>query len=411
MWNALRQGDRTSILLIPALGLAAILLAGMVMHMLTEAPGTNSYGLMADAFLHGRMDVFNCFDSDCVTFNDKVYVIFPPVPAVVAMPFVAMFGTDFHAFASIGFACFVATLILWWRIFERLGVEQDTIVWLLLALAFGSPLFYVSIRADRVWFFAQSINFLLLTLALFEVMRGGRLLVAGIYLGLAFLCRQMTILLAPFLFVLALREDEKLISFRASYIKRVLQFGLPILAAVAVYLIYNQMRFGDPLETGYRYIANPTLDHWSLINERLVNHGLFSKDYLLVNSFYLFVQGFHLEWGGPSLLTPVSLDQMGTSLLAASPFVLLVAFMPFNRQTIIAGLCAILILGVTLFYHGNGYSQYNVQRFVLDWAVVLFFLLGLAVHKGVRPAFAVLTVYAIGLNVVAMAALALLNQS
>jgi hypothetical protein len=411
MWDVLKQRDRTRILLIPALGLAAILLAGMAMHMLTEAPGTNSYGLMADAFLHGRMDVFNCFDSDCVTFNDKVYVIFPPVPAVVAMPFVAMFGTGFHAFASIGFACFIATLILWWRIFERLGVEPETIIWLLLALAFGSPLYYVSIRADRVWFFAQSINFLLLTLALFEILRGGRLLLAGIYMGLAFLSRQMTILLAPFLFVLALREDENLISFRAPYIKRALSFGLPILAAVAVYLVYNQLRFGDPMETGYRYIAKPALDQWSLINERLVNHGLFSKDYLLFNSLYLFVQGFHLEFGGPSMLTPVGLDQMGTSLLAASPFVLLVAFMPFNRRTVVGGLCAILILGVTLFYHGNGYSQYNVQRFVLDWAVVLFFLLGLTVHKNMRPAFAVLATYAIGLNVIAMVALALLHQS
>ncbi len=176
-------------------------------------------------------------------------------------------------------------------------------------------------------------------------------------------------------------------------------------------MIYNQMRFDDPLETGYKYIAKPALDHWSLINERLVNHGLFSKDYLLFNSLYFFVQGFHLEWGGPSLLTPVGLDQMGTSLLAASPFVLLVVFMPFNRETIVGGLCAILILSVTLFYHGNGYSQYNVQRFVLDWAVVLFFLLGLAVHKGMRPAFAVLTIYAIGLNVVTMVALALLHQS
>lgn len=411
MWNVLKQSDRSRILLIPALGLAVILFAGMIMHMLTEAPETNSYGLMANAFLHGRMDVLNCFDSDCVTFNDKVYVIFPPVPAVVAMPFVAMFGTGFHAFASIGFACFIATLTLWWRIFERLGVEPETIVWLLLALAFGSPLYYVSIRADRVWFFAQSINFLLLTLALFEVLRGGRLLLAGIYVGLAFLSRQMTILLAPFLFVLALREDEKLISFRAPYIKRAFSFGLPILAAVAVYLIYNQMRFGDPMETGYRYIAKPALDHWSLINERLVNHGLFSKDYLLFNSLYLFVQGFHLEFGGPSMLAPVGLDQMGTSLLAASPFVLLVAFMPFNRRTIVGGLCAILILGVTLFYHGNGYSQYNVQRFVLDWAPVLFFLLALSVQKNMRPAFAVLTTYAIGLNVVTMVALALLHQS
>jgi hypothetical protein len=142
-----------------------------------------------------------------------------------------------------------------------------------------------------------------------------------------------------------------------------------------------------------------------------VKYGLFGAEYWLSNAFYLFIQGFHVEWGGAELLTPVKLDPMGTSLLAASPFVLLAVFTPMRRDVVIGGLCAALIMGITLFYHGNGFSQYNAQRFVLDWAVVLFFALALAVREGMRPAFAVLTVYGIGLNVVAMALLALLHQS
>lgn len=411
MWNAVKGWDRAQWLLLPALAIAAMLLAGMLMHLVTEQPRSNSYALLADSFLHGKLDSAQCYDSDCVVYDGKNYVIFPPVPAVVAMPFVAAFGTDFSGFAAIGFVCLLAAAFLWWRIFDRLGVEKQTAVWLLLALAFGSPLFYVSIRADRVWFFAQSINFLLLSLALYEVMRGGRIIVAGAYLGLAFLSRQMTILLAPFIYVLALRPDEKLFSLKWDNIKRGLIFGVPLIAAVAIYMAYNFARFGAPMETGYIYIAKPALDHWSLINERLVHHGLFSKDYVLFNAFHLFIQGFHVEWGGPALLTPLKLDPMGTSLLAASPFVLLVLFAPLDRETVIGGLCATLIMGITLFYHGNGFSQYNAQRFVLDWAPVLFFVLGLAVSKGVRPALAVLVIYAMGLNVVAMALLATLHQA
>ena len=410
MWNAIRGWDRAQWFMLPALALAAILLAGMVLHLVKEEPRSNSYALLADSFLHGKLDSAQCFDSDCVIVDGKSYVIFPPVPAVVAMPFVAAFGTDFHGFAAIGFACLLGSVFLWWRIFGKLGVEKQTAVWLLLALAFGSPLFYVSIRADRVWFFAQSINFLLLSLAMYEVMRGGRIMLAGAYLGLAFLSRQMTILLAPFLYVLALRPEENLISFKWPSLKRALAFGTPLIAAVAVYMAYNMARFGAPMETGYIYIAKPTLDHWSLINERLVHHGLFSKDYFLFNAFHLFIQGFHVEWGGPALLTPLKLDPMGTSLLAASPFVLLALFVPLDRETIIGGFCAALILGITLFYHGNGFSQYNAQRFVLDWAPVLFFVLGLSVSKALRPALAVLVIYAMGLNVVAMALLATLHQ-
>ncbi|MCE9649347.1 MAG: hypothetical protein K8R18_06950 [Parvibaculum sp.] len=406
--KAARALDRTQLLLIPAFAFAIVLLAGLLHHLATEAPGTNSYALLADAFLHGRLDVTRCFDSDCAHFGGKTYVIFPPVPAIVAMPFIAMFGTDFAGFAALGFLAFAGSLFLWRRIFERLGADGQTIVWLLLALAFATPLYYVSIRADRVWFFAQSINFLLVTLAIHEVMRGGRLVLAGIFLGAAFLCRQMSLLLLPFLFVLALKAEEPLISFRVGHIARALKLGLPVLGAVALYMIYNEVRFGMSMETGYAYIKVANPEHWTLINHRLNNVGLFSKDYVLFNAFYLFVQGFHVDWAGPDLLTPIRLDPMGTSLLAASPFVLLAVFTPLRRTAVVGGICAAAIVIVTLFYHGNGFSQYNTQRFVLDWMPVLFYVLALAIHKGLRPAFAVLTVYALGLNAVAMALLAVL---
>lgn len=406
--KAARDLDRTQLLLIPALGFTFILLAGLLQHMAGEVSGTNSYALLADAFLHGRLDVTQCFDSDCAHFNDKVYVIFPPVPAIVAMPFVAFFGVGFSGFSTLGFIAYAASLFVWRGIFQRLGTDAQTIVWLLLALAFATPLYYVSIRADHVWFFAQNINFLLVTLAINEVVRGGKLILAGALLGAAFLCRQMSILLLPFLLVLALKPEERLISFSADHIKRAVKLCLPVAAAVGVYMIYNEVRFGTPTETGYVYIKVANPDQWGLINHRLNNIGLFSKDYVLFNAFYLFIQGFHLDWGGPDMLTPLRLDPMGTSLLAASPFVLLTVFAPLRRTVVIGGLCAGAVLGVTLFYHGNGFSQYNTQRFVLDWMPVLFYALALTVSAQLRPAFAVLTTYALGLNVVAMTVLALI---
>lgn len=413
MFEALKRADRTTILLAITLVAASTLLAAMILQMIGEESGSNSYALMADGFLNGRLDVDRCFDSDCVTFDGKSYIVFPPVPAVVAMPFVAFFGPHFAGFSAIGFSAFLGSLFLWSRIFVSMGVARQTALWLLLALAFASPLFYVSIRADRVWFFAQCINFFLLSLALHEVMRGGRLIVAGVCLGLAFLCRQMTILLVPFYFVLALKAEEKLISFRWPHIARALKIGLPVAVAVGVYMAFNYARFGAPMETGYAYIAKPDLDHWSLINGRLLDHGLFSPAYFLFNAFHLFIQGFHVEWGGTNLLMPVKLDPMGTSLIAASPFVLLLYFVPLNRPVVIGAICASVIMGITLFYHGNGFSQYNTQRFVLDWAPVLFYALAatLAAQKNLRPALGVLVFYGVGLNLVMLGLLAVLHQT
>jgi len=399
---------RELVLLVLAGALALVLVAALGHRLVNETSGSNSYALLADAFLQGRLDVDKCFDSDCAHFDGRTYVVFPPVPALVAVPFVAVFGVDFSHFMAIGIVAFAGSLFLWWRILQTLEVRRETAIWLLLALAFASPLFYVTLRTDRVWFFAQSIDFLIVSLALHEIVRGASLLRAGIFIGAAFLCRQMSLFLVPFLFVLALRPEEPLISFSKAHVMRALKFGLPVAAAIGIYMTYNWIRFGDVMETGYLYIRVPDLDHWTLINHRLTTIGLFSKDYALFNAFYLFVQGFHVEWGGPDMLDMVALDPMGTSLLAASPFVLLAFFTPLTRPVMVGALCALVILGVTLMYHGNGFSQYNTQRFVLDWFPVMIFALAFAVRETLRPAFAVLATYAIALNVAAVAVLALL---
>lgn len=399
---------RENILLLAAGALVLVLVAALAHQFLSETGGSNSYALLADAFLHGRLDVDKCFDSDCAHFDGKTWVIFPPVPAVVAMPFVALFGVDFSHFIAIGLLAAAGSLLLWWRILEALGVRRDTAIWLLLALAFATPLFYVTLRTDRVWFFAQSIDFLLVSLAIHEVVRGANLIRAGIFIGAAFLCRQMSLFLVPFLFVLALRPEERLISFGREHVVRALKLGLPVAAAVGIYMFYNWVRFGHVMETGYIHIMVPDLDHWTLINHRLTTIGLFSKDYVLFNAFYLFVQGFHVQWGGPDMLNMISFDPMGTSLLAASPFVLLAFFTPLTRPIVVGGLCALAIVAITLFYHGNGFSQYNAQRFVLDWMPVLIFALAYAVRENLRPAFAVLATYGIALNVATVAVLALL---
>lgn len=399
---------REKFVLVVALLLALLLVMAIGRQMTVETGYTNSYAALADAFLHGRLDVDKCFDSDCAKFGGDRYVVFPPVPAIVAMPFVAAFGPGFHHFMIIGVVALAASLWLWWRILEAVGVRRETALWLLLALTFASPLFYVTLRADKVWFFAHSIDFLLVSAALHEVVRGMSLVRAGAFIGAAFLCRQMSVLLVPFLFALSLKPQEPLISLSKAHVVRALKLGLPVAAAIAVYLAYNWLRFGDAMETGYAYIAAPNLDHWSLINHRLTHIGLFSKDYVPFNAVYLLLQGFHVQWGGPDFLDIVAFDPMGTSIVAASPFILLAIFAPATRPIVIGALCAMLIAGITLFYHGNGYSQYNTQRFTLDWMPVMMFALALAVKEPIRPVFGLLATYGIALNVAAVAILAIL---
>lgn len=399
--------DRGLLLLVVAGLLAAILIAGLAMRALTETGDTNSYALLADAFLHGRLDVAGCVDVDCALYDGRTWVIFPPAPAVVAMPFVALFGAGFSGFILVATLAGVVSLWLWWRIFLRLSVDRPTMIWLVLALAFATPLYYVTIRGDGVWFFAQAIAFLLVTFAIHEAVRGGVLVLAGTAIGLAFLSRQMSIFYLPFLFALALRPDEPLVSLRWPHWRRALALGLPVVAALGVYFVYNYARFGSPLDTGYGYMMPSPAGEENMVTFRLREHGLFSSAYVLFNVMYLFVQGFHLQFADPAMIVPGALDSAGTSLLAASPFVLLAVFAPLRRPVAIGLLLIAVMVAPMLFYHSNGFTQYNVQRYVLDWLPILFVILALAVRKGLLPALQVLVTYAIGLNVVTMVMLAL----
>ncbi len=403
-----RRGlSRWSFVALAALGLVAALLGAFALRAWGEVGGTNSYALLADAFLHGRFDSPTCFDIDCARYAEKIYVIFPPAPAIVAMPLVAIFGPNASGFLILSGLMLAGVAWSWFGIAGRLGLGREARLWATMAFVFGTPAFYVGLRGDNVWFFAQTFGLLVSSVAVLAAM-DRRLWLAGMMIGLAFLTRQMTLFLAPFLFALSRPRDARLIAFDRATIVDALRLGLPLAAALAVYLGYNYARFGSPLETGYGYIAAyPSGDDRSFITWRIEDLGLFSKQYFLSNVLYLFVQGFHAEFGGRYMTELLRMDPSGTSLLAASPFVLF-AFYARPDAKLLAGLLAIVAAaGITLFYHSNGFIQHNVQRYVLDWLPALYVLM-LPALAGVSERiderlrlFKLLAVYAVGLNVVA----------
>lgn len=88
---------------------------------------------------------------------------------------------------------------------------------------------------------------------------------------------------------------------------------------------------------------------------------------------------------------------------------LMAFFTPLKRPVLIGIACAIVIAAPTFLYHSNGFSQYNVQRYVLDWLPILFYMLALAVTRREAPVFGLLVVYGMGLNLATMAVLAMLQ--
>ncbi|MDP2732731.1 MAG: hypothetical protein Q8O63_06430, partial [Hoeflea sp.] len=375
--------------------IAGLLVAALAYAAFTEQGEHNSAALMADAFLNGRLWVETCFDLDCASFGGRTYVVFPPFPGIAALPLAAIGGASATGFILLTTLCFALSMLLWRRILAGLGTGGAEARWLLLAIGFASPLFFVTIRGDGIWFFAQALAFLMTSLAVHEAM-AGRLVSSGAALGCAFLSRQMSIFYLPLLLVFSLRTEAPLWSMMGDKIIRSLKLGLPVLVAVGLYLAYNQARFGSPLENGYIHIDYGP----GILKERLDAYGLWSWKYVLFNLYHALVQGFHARFEGVGRMDLVGIDRFGTAFLVASPWLAMLFFTPVNRRTVFCGLLVAGLVTVMLFYHSNGYTQYNVQRYMLDWLPAALVMLAYAIQRHTTPLFPLAVLWGMGLNAV-----------
>ncbi|MFD0986993.1 hypothetical protein [Methyloligella solikamskensis] len=388
-------------------GLTLLFLAVLVMAVFREEPGSNSYVALADAFLHGQLHVNGCFDEDCAIYNGKAYVVFPPLPAIIAMPFVAIFGMDFHYFMPITLFAFAATAMLWWRIGGTLTEDRDLRMLFLLLVLFATPLIFVTLRGDHIWFFAQVWAFLFTTAALYATLISRSALLAGLFIALAFLCRQMSILYLPFLYVLLMEEERPLWHIdRAAFARGLRLIAFPV-AAVAAYLAYNWVRFGSPLETGYAYLFPISMDtpgeDPGFIKHRLRELGPFALEYFPFNAFYMFFQGPHVEFTGRYLTQLKEFDNNGAALFLVTPALLFAFLARWTRAFWIGLITCAFILGVTLFYHSNGFSQYSTQRYALDWLPIMLVFVALGLKREYAPPLSILTAYSMGITLAMIA--------
>jgi len=367
-----------------------------------EPAGVSSYGALADAFIHGRLFVEACPEIDCAVFNGRTYIIFPPLPAVLLTPFVAITGlAAFKGAVALAALLVAVALYIWRRMFEAMNIERSTANWLVAAIAFSSPLFYVVMKSNGAWFFAQSVGFLMTTLALASIILWRNLLLACVFVGLGFLCRQMLIFYPLFLLLLAMSPEERLFKPSVARIKSVAIAALPVLAALAIIFAYNHARFGAPLDTGYGYISNPGSTDY--ITRRLQDYGLFSVHYVLFNLYHLLLQGFHAEFDAVHRVKLIGIDWNGAALLVACPWLALAFYMRFDRIAA-AGLVVVgVIAGITLFYHSNGYAQIGTMRYALDWLPIIFVLMARSVKPEAFRALPLLVTIAIAMNTLSIA--------
>ena len=106
------------LVMVAAAYIAATILARSLVHPTSEP----HFQVLAAAFLHGHLDV-PPGTYDAAHYNGYVYLPFGPLPALILMPAVAIFGTAF----PIGLLAIAATIasapaLLW--LFRLLGVTE-----------------------------------------------------------------------------------------------------------------------------------------------------------------------------------------------------------------------------------------------------------------------------------------------
>jgi len=236
----------------------------------------------ADALLHGqlalRVQPPNL--NDWVLLDGRWYVSFPPFPAVLMMPFVAISGLGFNdvAFTIVFGALNVA---LFYRLLRRV---QERPEWAHAALAliygFGTLAWSCAIRGE-VWFTAETVGVTLTLLYLHAALGARHPVLAGLAVACGAITRTPLAFSAVFFVFEALFPDRPVEAralrdparWRAALPKLV-----PYLAAIAAVAIpmawANYVRFGSFSEFGHSHL------YANRVNQQIQQYGLFHYAYL-----------------------------------------------------------------------------------------------------------------------------------
>jgi hypothetical protein len=350
---------------------------------------------------------------------------FPPLPAIVLMPFVAIWGlaTDIRA-VSVALGA-VDVGLAWWAL-GRLGVRRTIRFATTCFFAFGTVFWYAA-QLGTTWFFAHvtAIAFVLGAVGVAlgsdpeaddEVDAGlspaelgrdlvarlrrplelldRRQLLAGVLFGIACTARLTVVFGAPFLMLVG----------GTSWVRRSVSAGIGAAIPLALLLGYNVATTGHLFHPGYEYQYqleahgyqklgyNPD---WSIEDARYLpqNLGIFllSAPAILPDNSSAFN-----TFGDQPLCTaptatrglfdqrcPIAVpQQIGMSIILTSPAFLL-ALLAFRRRSrLVAGafLAVIAIALVNLMHFSQGWVQFG-YRFSNDFVVFALLLVAVGMER------------------------------
>jgi hypothetical protein len=325
---------------------------------LTHPDWYKHFVYQARGFLQGRLDIWGLpgYYLDLILWHDKIYLPNPPLPSILLMPFVAIWG---EATEQIRICMFVGAIdvLLAWLLLGKMAINGGLRIGLTLLYGFGT-VHYSATIIGTIWFYAHVVAEMGMLLALVEFFGKRRFLLIGFWMGLAFLSRQATILGSIF-FVgwLVWQRPEQ---WQRAFINFCIGFS-PLFAFNSW---FNWARFGNPLESGY-LLQN---FYSSVQASEIKKYGFFNLAYIPKHLKLIFTKMPQILLNFPFLQPKPE----GMNIWLTTPALFGLITTKWQDQIhILAGLAAFLISLPALIYTATGWVQFG-YRYALDYLPFLF---------------------------------------
>ncbi|HKP51806.1 MAG TPA: hypothetical protein VJ183_04050 [Chloroflexia bacterium] len=371
-----------------------VVAAFMVAAPVVFPPGVDNahYTYLAQNLVQGRLSVDNipAYYPDLVTWQGHTYLPLGPLPGVLLIPFLPLLMLGVQL-VWVGYLFTLLNVWLFYRVLGQAGVTGERRQWALL-LFFGSTSYLAIAVIGSSYFFAHITTLTFILAAVTEALGKRRPLLIGLFIGLAGMVRLTAIFSLPFFLWLLWRtkdqpaedaegersSDESSIQALGDQSKpkvealRVRHFAVGVTALllglvgpIVLLGLYNYLRFGSFLESGY---SLATLGYPPLRDAR--SYGLFSLAHIPKNLVMMLFQGPlpYPRQDAPILLFPYMVPSpWGMGLLYTSP-ALLYAFRNRLKDTLtqaclLGALCGMVPI---ITYYGVGWIQFGF-RYALDF--------------------------------------------
>lgn len=350
----------------------------------------------AKSFLQGDLSI-EVADQDTAIFNGKYFIPYPPTPALVFLPAVALVGPHPAIPYIISALALVLIAFILFKIARHFDLSEELSSLFCFGAIFGTGLWMCLQYSFSATYNSHILAALFVLAGIYEAIFKKRAWLIGIYLSAACTTRPFTMTSGLFMLALLWMIEHRSIKEK---IKDIALIGLGALPLGLFAMWFNYSRFGDALNLGYAYIAGSDFTVNSLFDFRIIPR----------NIYVMFLRGPNMDIlldrnvVTPAFEFPFGIlgSDIGTSLTFASPFLLYAFFASFRNRVVLAGSLAILFnLIPVLCYVALGLFQLNSARYAIDFLPILFLLtlMGLKNRKDLTQPFQFLIKYSIVLNV------------